>query len=546
MEASNDAARRTGSARPLAIVAALLAVAVAAVVVYRLAPRPAPDVDLTAAPVAALPAVAADPSDHGKRLYERSCAACHGERGDGNGPAARFLYPKPRNFGEVKFRVVSTANLMPADADLRQVIDHGMPGSAMFPFAHLGETDRQALVGYVRQLVRAAVIERQRADAGGNVDLAELGNEVDQYLKPGEPLTVPADLPAASPESVARGLQLYRSEGCSACHGPTGKGDGPQDQRDSAGVPIRPRDFGRGIFKGGHTPQQLYTRIVLGMPGTPMPASPKLKPADVGDLVSFILSLADDAARERAAHQRTTLAAARSPHELPEVISDADWQAARPVRITVSPLWWRDFAEPDLHVAALTDGKTLALRLTWRDATRNDSAARPEDFVDMAAVQLFKGGAEPFLGMGASTEPIDLWQWRAGRKAEAVAGGLDDYPFDAPLYQKLTGSKVAPDFLTARAAGNQIVSPGAGSLTAKGFGSTTFRPKASQVVTASAAWQDGRWTIALRRPLQVGADDGLSFAVGEACSVAFALWDGAARDRNGQKLVSIWHDLKIE
>jgi hypothetical protein len=29
-------------------------------------------------------------------------------------------------------------------------------------------------------------------------------------------------------------------------------------------------------------------------------------------------------------------------------------------------------------------------------------------------------------------------------------------------------------------------------------------------------------------------------------SVAFALWDGAARDRNGQKLVSIWHDLTLE
>jgi hypothetical protein len=26
-------------------------------------------------------------------------------------------------------------------------------------------------------------------------------------------------------------------------------------------------------------------------------------------------------------------------------------------------------------------------------------------------------------------------------------------------------------------------------------------------------------------------------------TIAFALWDGAARDRNGQKLVSIWHDL---
>ena len=29
-------------------------------------------------------------------------------------------------------------------------------------------------------------------------------------------------------------------------------------------------------------------------------------------------------------------------------------------------------------------------------------------------------------------------------------------------------------------------------------------------------------------------------------SIGFALWDGAARDRGGQKLVSIWHDLDLE
>jgi hypothetical protein len=31
-----------------------------------------------------------------------------------------------------------------------------------------------------------------------------------------------------------------------------------------------------------------------------------------------------------------------------------------------------------------------------------------------------------------------------------------------------------------------------------------------------------------------------------SASIAFALWDGAVHDRNGQKQVSIWHDLKVE
>src|SRR5262249_47020244 len=157
--------------------------------------------------------------------------------------------------------------------------------------------------------------------------------------------------------------------------------------------------------------------------------------------------------------------------------------------------------------------------------------------------QLFKGSPEPFLGMGAADQTIDLWHWRASwhRTEAASADVLDDYPFGTPLYGKLLKDKSAalPDFLTARAAGNQRVhddaKQSASSLAAKGFGSTTFRPKASQVVSAASSYKDGRWTVVLRRPLAIDANDGLPLAPGEQCSIAFAIWDGAARDRNGQK-----------
>jgi len=36
----------------------------------------------------------------GKEIYEKKCALCHGIKGDGKGPAAAGLSPKPRNFGE--------------------------------------------------------------------------------------------------------------------------------------------------------------------------------------------------------------------------------------------------------------------------------------------------------------------------------------------------------------------------------------------------------------------------------------------------------------
>jgi mono/diheme cytochrome c family protein len=36
----------------------------------------------------------------GKEIYEKKCALCHGDKGDGKGPAAAGLNPKPTNFRE--------------------------------------------------------------------------------------------------------------------------------------------------------------------------------------------------------------------------------------------------------------------------------------------------------------------------------------------------------------------------------------------------------------------------------------------------------------
>ena len=37
-------------------------------------------------------------AEKGKALYDKFCASCHGEKGDGNGPAAPKMDPKPRDF----------------------------------------------------------------------------------------------------------------------------------------------------------------------------------------------------------------------------------------------------------------------------------------------------------------------------------------------------------------------------------------------------------------------------------------------------------------
>jgi mono/diheme cytochrome c family protein len=501
----------------------------------------------------------------GKQLYGNYCVQCHGDKGAGDGPAARYLYPKPRNFTSGKFRLVTTVNRVPSDDDLLRVLKRGMPGSAMFPFGHLAETDRRALVAYVRQLTRQGMEEHARkelAETGTVISPAEFKQALDKATRPGKNLPMPAGLPALEAESVARGQKLYVKQ-CAACHGMTGKGDGVQYDKDDDGMPARPRDYTRGIFKGGRDRPQLYARIVLGMPGTPMPLAPEtLKPREIGDLINYVLSLSEPAAQAKVEHQRTHLIVKRVKEPLPDPIPDATWKSARAVAIVVTPLWWRNDEEPDLHVTALHDGKVLAMRLTWRDTTKNDRAVRPQDFEDMAAVQLFRGNPEPFLGMGAAGKPVDVWLWRAGWQADSAGRAdvdtaypnmaIDLYPFE----KRGNGPRPhaaefqPPPFLTARDAGNPLADPlrkyTGGNLQAKGFGTLTMRPPVSQVVSAAGEWKDGRWTVILRRPLKVNAAAGVPLAPGDKLSIAFAVWDGAAGDRNGQKLVSIWHDLELQ
>src|SRR5262249_54954994 len=136
---------------------------------------------------------------------------------------------------------------------------------------------------------------------------------------------------------------------------------------------------------------------------------------------------------------RKELTAKKNTGPLGELISEAEWETAASTPIVVTPLWWRNDAEPELRGQALHDGKTLAIRLRWRDASKDDSPIRPQDFEDMAAIQLFKGSPEPFLGMGMANKSVDVWLWRAGWQNQSRLADVDTlyprmhvdmYPFD--------------------------------------------------------------------------------------------------------------------
>lgn len=245
----------------------------------------------------------------GAALYAQHCAYCHGARGDGNGIAQ--LAPAARNFGEGKFRLASTNNAIPTDDDLLRVLNRGIPGSAMYSFSNILSPDEQlAVIDHVRFLTRTGIYAKLREkayDEGLEDELAPLAARADKLSTPGDPLTLPRlEITSATNEQLSHGKQVFMTV-CSSCHGPNGKGDGPQvaQLKNDDGSPNKPRDLTLGLFKGGAEPERIYTRIMLGMPGTPMPASNNLPPQDIQDLLRYVLTLSKDSPLKT---QTTTIA----------------------------------------------------------------------------------------------------------------------------------------------------------------------------------------------------------------------------------------------
>ncbi|HLL21608.1 MAG TPA: hypothetical protein VK427_05730, partial [Kofleriaceae bacterium] len=58
-------------------------------------------------------------------LYDKLCLPCHGEAGDGRGPAATYTNPLPRDFtkGEYAWRSTPLGSA-PTDDDLRVTLRH--------------------------------------------------------------------------------------------------------------------------------------------------------------------------------------------------------------------------------------------------------------------------------------------------------------------------------------------------------------------------------------------------------------------------------------
>ena len=81
-------------------------------------------------------------------IYGEKCAACHGDTGNGDGPAGKAMQPPPQPF--------STALKGKSDSWIATVITKGGPAvgmtSAMPPHPTLSDDQVKALIQYIKQL----------------------------------------------------------------------------------------------------------------------------------------------------------------------------------------------------------------------------------------------------------------------------------------------------------------------------------------------------------------------------------------------------------
>ncbi len=199
----------------------------------------------------------------GYPLYVSQCARCHGLEGRGDGPGAdspTFAQP-PRDLVAGRYRFVSTTNLVASDADLARTIRKGIVTAGMPAFDELSGEQVTSLVGVLNRLWK-------------------------DRPAPGETVVVPA---APSTANVELGAGLYTGL-CMACHGAKGGGDGPgaAEIKDWKGHVVPPRDLTSGQLKAGRSPEQLYLRIKVGVPGLMPAMGADLPPDQIWSIVRYL------------------------------------------------------------------------------------------------------------------------------------------------------------------------------------------------------------------------------------------------------------------
>ena len=471
--------------------------------------------------------------EKGRVIYFKRCSFCHGLLGDGDGPAAKFMDPRPRDFtlGTFKFRTTQSGEL-PTDADLFRTVSRGLPGTGMQAFDDsvikngLTEDQRWQVIAYIQTFAQ-------------EFDDPEL-----DPVKTGKVIKLPQNRAPHDADTIAKGKAVFERAKCWECHGKLGRGDGQKsfDRKDDWGFPIRIRNVTHPWkIKAGSEIEDIYMRFSTGINGTPMPSFVKaLKEEDRWNLANYIKSL------QHKMTDKQVLRAQRTEGALPAAPGDAAWAGAQPmdVRLTgqviAAPRWqnpgiemttlkalyndkdiaflieWDDpFKDADHDVAKQFDAKDIAKVGAYNSyVAANDMVPRKlKTYRDSIALQfptkLEEGTEKPHFFRGSASKPVGLWIWKADLEAkgersveEAIARGWNLPP--------------------------------------------KAEPKNRQQASAKADWNQGRWRVVITRPRITEDRNDIQFVEGKFIPLAVNAWDGSNGEHGLIMSLSTWQFVLLQ
>jgi DMSO reductase family type II enzyme heme b subunit len=421
-------------------------------------------------------------ADSGKDNYDAWCTSCHGEKGDGKGPAADFVWPKPRDFtkGTYKFKSTSSGE-PPVDADISRTIRDGNPGTSMPAWPRFSDAEVAALVDYLKKL------------------------SPDTFSIKGTPMKINTP-PGKSDKLLALGKEMYTSAKCWECHGKAGKGDGEkgwQDKfKDDWGNHIWPADqTSPWEYRAGADLKDVFRTISVGFDGTPM--------TSYGDTVSeekrwalayYVLSQEQERKLGPALRVRNVAA-------LPATTEDAVWDNVEYLDIPLAgqvifdP---RDFTTPiaNARVRSVFTATDIAILLEWTDKQPNvGTDGHPPDAARIHFPSTGSEGARPYFFMGDAKQSVDSWQWSAqdNSSAESVFHGVTN--------------AMQPDKISFQ---------------------------------AIATYNNGRYRVMFLRPLASATKDQPAFSVGKFMPFAVTVYDGRNDEQNTRGAISAWYFMMLE
>lgn len=447
----------------------------------------------------------------GKAIYDRWCAGCHGEDGAGRGDAAAFMLPPPRDFTRAAYQIRTTASgALPTDADMRRIVDEGMPGTAMPGWStRLSAQERADVVSYIKSF--------SRFFDGAAPEALSFGGA-----------------PRVSAEGNAEGARIYRELECFKCHGPAGRGDGSSAPTltDDWDHPIRAADLTQGWnFNGGASPEQIYARLRTGLDGTPMPSFSDVIDAEIiteeqlWRVAQYVRSLSPDRPPVR-----EVIRAVRVEATLPSGPAAAAWEEIAPAfiplvgQIVVKPRWFAPRVD-GLWVRAAHDGTSLALLVTWSDPSSSPDPAWQE-WLERMAVTMTDVDGTLSTAQGPDRLHVQFPLRReTGMERPYFLGG----DTRRPAYQWRWTS--APDAVTE----------------GRATGLDAFAPAAQPAVAHTAVFADGQWRVQFTRSL-APADTAAAprFPVGEAIPIAFLAADGSNGEDAVRAAVSAWYAVYLD